>query len=79
MKMEGDLKLTYALTEDDARRLKHLSLTLSRAIAELLEARCQEAFEQPATECPVDYDLHELSVYEQAHDLLRTHSAENEY
>lgn len=71
MKLES--RFTYRLTEEDARRLHQLSLTLSRAIAELLEARCQESLGYITEEEAADYDLHELSVYEQAHNLNHTH------
>ncbi len=73
---------TYVFTEADARRLKNLSRILSLAVAELLEARCQESLIyarfDDSEECgqEADYDLHEMMTYEQAFEMRQALAAD---
>ena len=76
--MKIEVETTYLLTEADTRRLKNLARTLSLAIAELLEARCQESLKYAAfadeedCEDQADFDLNEIMTYEQAYELRQS-------
>ena len=76
--MKIEVETSYVLTEDDVRRLKNLSRTLSLAIAELLDARCQENLnyalfaDEKDCENQADFDLNEIMTYEQAYELRQS-------
>ncbi|MBC7530864.1 MAG: hypothetical protein H7318_04740 [Oligoflexus sp.] len=76
--MKIEVETSYVLTEADVCRLKNLSRTLSLAIAELLEARCQESLsyasfadEDDCKDQP-DFDLNEIMTYEQVYELRQS-------
>lgn len=74
--MKIEVETSYVLTEADVRRLKNLSRTLALAIAELLEARCQESLRYASFEDDykdqLDFDLNEIMTYEQAYELRQS-------
>ena len=76
--MKIKVETTYILTEADARRLKNLARTLSVAVAELLDARCQESMKYAAFANEEDYedewnfDLNEMMTHEQAYELRQS-------
>jgi Rnk N-terminus len=58
------------LTRQDAERLEDLLQTVVRAFHQIIEARRHTSHEQLMDE--LDYDLHEMLVYEKAFELERS-------
>lgn len=80
--MKNQIETTYVFSEADAVRLKSLARTLSIAIAELLNARCQESLKCAPFEDEIDrkeladFDLYEIMTYEQSYELRQSLSGD---